>query len=80
MRDLSAQVYAIVPPAAAHPNPYWGQALQVQTPRMHQGLLPALQFAVSLQVHPNIINIIVLGFHTFDIFFQMPPDRQAIQM
>ena len=50
MRDLSAQVHATVPPAAAHPDAHGRQALQVPAPRLHEGLQPVVQPAEPLEV------------------------------
>ena len=33
LRDLSEEVYPALPPAAAHQNTHWRQALQMQNPR-----------------------------------------------
>lgn len=53
VRDMPAEVHPAEPPAAAHPHPHRGQAVQVPSPGLHQGLQPAEQPPEPLTLPPD---------------------------
>ena len=62
LRDLSEEVYPALPPAAAHQNTHWRQALQMQNPRYKKNRM----FCILYTTEPHSARRI---FHS-QLFYQ----------